>query len=147
MGRVKSLVSDGSDMTPAWILQCSDEQFRAAGLSRAKVVYIKDLATHLVDGKLKLEELTNRSDEDVIAALIDVKGIGRWTAQMYLIFALDRQDVLPVADLGFRTAVKRHYKLDGLPGAAYLDDLGAVWAPYRSIATWYLWRSLTKIPV
>ncbi|HEV8059779.1 MAG TPA: DNA-3-methyladenine glycosylase [Gemmataceae bacterium] len=131
-----------SNLTPKGILNLSDEQMRAAGLSAAKVRYLRDLAAH-VDGRiLRLRALRRLEDEEVIEQLIQVKGIGRWTAEMFLMFSLGRPDVLPIDDLGFRSAVKRHYLLEEMPKRDALIELAECWRPYRSIATWYLWRSL-----
>lgn len=113
---------------------------RICGLSRQKEAYIIDLARHFTNGSIPTRKLSSMSDEEVIEALTCVKGIGRWTAEMFLIFTLNRPDVLPVDDLGLRAAVKRIYNLRKLPDAKRLRKLAEPWAPYRSIATWYLWR-------
>jgi DNA-3-methyladenine glycosylase II len=131
-----------SKLTPKGILNLSDEQMRAAGLSAAKVRYLRDLATHVEGRILRLRALRRLEDEEVIEQLIQVKGIGRWTAEMFLMFSLGRPDVLPIDDLGFRSAVKKHYLLEDLPKRDALIELAECWRPYRSIATWYLWRSL-----
>jgi DNA-3-methyladenine glycosylase II len=136
----------GAQLDPRAILALSEETLRGAGLSRAKVAYVRDLAAHVASGALDLATLAIRPDDEVIAALVQVKGIGRWTAEMFLIFALGRLDVLPVDDLGFRRAVERAYGLPGLPAPAALHALAAPWRPYRSVATWYLWRSLNNTP-
>src|SRR5206468_11631798 len=115
---------------------------QAAGLSTAKRRSLHDLASSIVVGSLKLEELGKLPDEEVIEQLIPVRGIGRWTAQMFLIFSLGRPDVLPVDDFGLKTAVMRCYGLSELPARATIEERGLAWTPYRSIATWYLWRSL-----
>jgi DNA-3-methyladenine glycosylase II len=127
---------------PKAILGLTDEQMRGAGLSAAKVRYLRDLAEKIEGRALRLRELRRLEDEEVIAQLIQVKGIGRWTAEMFLMFSLGRPDVLPIDDLGFRSAVKRHYLLEEMPKKDVLIELGERWRPYRSIATWYLWRSL-----
>lgn len=132
----------GGTLTPATIVRCSDEELRGAGLSSAKMRSLRDLAERAHTGTLRLETLGQLSDEEVIEQLIPVRGIGRWTAQMLLIFALGRADVLPVDDFGLRAAVKKHYGLDELPKRERLEEVGGKWRPYRSIATWYLWRSL-----
>jgi DNA-3-methyladenine glycosylase II len=113
---------------------------RLCGLSRQKEAYILDLARHFANGSIPTRKLSSMSDEDVIEALTCVKGIGQWTAEMFLIFTLNRGDVLPVDDLGLRAAAKRVYNLRTLPDAKRLRKLAEPWAPYRSIATWYLWR-------
>ena len=136
----------GRVCAPEPILSLSVEDMRALGLSRAKAAYVRDLAGRVAGGALDLAGLDRESDEDIIQALTQVKGIGRWTAEMFLIFALGRLDVLPVDDLGFRRAVERNYGLPALPPPATLQTLGEPWRPYRSIATWYLWRSLNNTP-
>ena len=145
MSRFLSLLPAGQ-LDPAAILALPEESLRAAGLSRAKAVYLRDLAAHVADGRLDLARLGQEPDEAVIAALLPVKGIGRWTAEMFLIFALGRLDVLPVDDLGFRRAVQLRYNLPDLPVRTTLPALAEPWRPYRSIATWYLWRSLNNTP-
>jgi len=113
---------------------------RTWGLSRQKAAYIRDLARHFVDGRIRTRKLSKITDEQVIEALVGVKGIGRWTAEMFLIFVLNRPDVLPVDDLGLREGVREIYGLDARPSAEQLKQLGEVWRPYRTIATWYIWR-------
>jgi DNA-3-methyladenine glycosylase II len=129
-------------LTAAALVTADDEELRAAGLSTAKRRSLRDLAERVHSGTLRLDTLGALSDEEVIEQLVPVRGIGRWTAQMLLIFALGRVDVLPVDDFGLRTAVQRHYGLDELPDRSRLGELAGPWQPYRSIATWYLWRSL-----
>jgi DNA-3-methyladenine glycosylase II len=140
----QTLAPDG--IVPAAVLGASDETLRGAGLSAAKVRSLRDLAEHVHDGRLPLHDLHKLPDEEVIARLVPVRGIGRWTAQMFLIFSLGRLDVLPVADLGLRVGVQRQYGLDGPPDAVTLEELARPWQPYRSVATWYLWRSLGFVP-
>ena len=146
MGRVEALFTDDGGMTAARVLALGAEPLRAAGLSGMKTRYVLDLAERVADGRLDLNRLSTLDDEEVIAELVQVKGIGRWTAEMHLIFGLGRLDVLPVDDLGFRAAVKKHYGLADLPTAVESRALGARWAPYRTAATWYLWRSLSLTP-
>lgn len=142
VGRVAAL-AHGSDFPGAHeLLAIPEERLRACGLSGAKTRYVKDLAARWLDGTLRPDLLASRTDEEVIAELTQVKGIGRWTAEMVLIFTLQRPDVLPVADLGFRNAVHRAYDLPERPNAAELQRLAEPWRPYRSVATLYLWRSL-----
>lgn len=129
-------------LTPAALLELGPERLRALGLSNQKARYVLDLAAHVYDGRLDLAHLDALDDEAVIAQLVQVKGIGRWTAEMYLIFALGRPDVLPVDDLGLRQGVQRAYGLAELPKGPAISAIAAPWRPYRSIATWYLWRSL-----
>jgi len=127
---------------PAELLASSEEALRGVGLSRQKQRYIRDLATHAQNGTLPFDALSEMTDADVITALTQVNGIGKWTAQMFLMFRLGRMDVLPELDLGIRTAVQRAYRMRRPPDAKRLHKVGAVWAPYRTIASWYLWRSL-----
>ncbi len=129
-------------LTPAGILKLRPERMRKAGLSAQKTLYIRELAKHTRRGKVVFEELPQALDTVVIEHLTQVKGIGVWTAQMFLIFALRRDDVLPVSDLGIRTAIMKAYGLDELPKAAEIERIAAAWRPYSSIACWYLWRSL-----
>jgi DNA-3-methyladenine glycosylase II len=129
-------------LTHRAILGLSEDQMRSAGLSGAKIRYLRDLAEHVDTGRLRLRQLRKLDDEEVIEQLIQVKGIGRWTAEMFLMFSLGRPDILPVDDLGFRAAVKRHYQLAEMPKKPELLEIGERWRPYRTIATWYLWRSL-----
>jgi len=140
-GRVEAL-GGGARPTPEALLALPDETLRACGLSRAKTVYVKDLAAKWLDNTLEPSRLPALSDDEVIEHLVRVKGIGRWTAEMFLIFTLRRPDVLPVDDLGLRVAVQRAYGLADRPGRAELERIGEPWRPYRSAATLYLWRSL-----
>jgi DNA-3-methyladenine glycosylase II len=138
---------DGSAPTPQQLLDADPEAIRAAGLSRPKVNYLRSLAEHVVSGELELDRLHELSDEEVEREVTAVKGLGQWTAHMFLIFHLGRTDVLPVGDLGVRRAVERAYGLEGLPSAEELERLGERWAPYRSLASLYLWESLDNAPV
>ena len=126
--------------SPPALLALGHDDLRASGLSRAKASYVADLAARVASGAVDLATIDQLPDEAVIERLVQVKGIGRWTAEMFLIFSLGRPDVLPVDDLGFRAAVRRHYGRAELPKAAALRALGQPWRPYRSFATWYLWR-------
>lgn len=128
--------------TPAAILNTSDEILRGVGISRPKIVYLKDLAQKILDGLPTLIELETMDDEAIIQTLTQVKGVGRWTVQMLLIFRLHRLDVLPVDDLGIRAAIRRIYSLPELPDKKTVEKLGKNWRPYCMIASWYLWRSL-----
>ena len=138
---------DGSTPTPEQLLAADPEALRAAGLSRAKVAYIRSLAEHVLDGSLHLGGLDDMTDDEVIAELTAVKGLGVWTAHMFLMFHLRRPDVLAVGDLGIRRAVENLYGLEGLPDAETLVRLGERWAPYRTLACLYLWQSLDNAPV
>ncbi len=129
------------------ILNLSDEQFRSVGISRQKMGYLRDLSQKWNDGHINPRRFAKMSDEEVIAALTQVKGIGRWTAEMFLIFCLGRLDVLPVGDLGFRNAVKRTYGLRRDPTPEKIAQIAEAWRPYRSIATWYFWESWDNKPI
>ena len=132
--------------TPEQLLAADPEALRAAGLSRPKVSYLRDLAQHVLDGRLELERLDDLDDEEIVSELTAVKGLGRWTAEMFLMFHLRRPDVLPVGDLGIRRAVQLAYGLDELPDAAALERIGEAWRPERTLACLYLWRSLDNAP-
>jgi DNA-3-methyladenine glycosylase II len=123
------------------LLNCGDpERIRQSGISRQKQSYLLDLAEHFAQGKLKTSQFAKMSDEDLIAALDDVRGIGRWTAEMFLIFVLNRPDVYPVDDLGLRKGVQKAFGLKKLPTVKQLHQLAEKWKPHRSLATWYFWR-------
>ena len=140
--RVQALTPGPDYPSPSKMLALKPTQLRRAGLSRQKISYVKDLAARVADGRLRFSRLKGMDDEAAIAALSEVRGIGRWSAEMYLLFHLGRLDVLPVDDLGFRKGVQQTYALKQLPGQEQLKKLGERWRPYRSIATWYLWQSL-----
>ena len=129
-------------VTPEALMSLTDEQMRAAGMSRQKIAYFRDLAQKTLNGALPLDSIDTLTDDEVIAALTQVKGIGRWSAEMFLIFRLHRPDVLPVDDLGIVTAMKNVYRLRKRPTADRMRRIGESWRPYRSVASWYLWRSL-----
>jgi len=133
-------------LTPSAVAAVREEVLRGAGLSRAKALALKDLASRAESGELPLDRLSELSDEEVIECLVPVRGIGRWTAEMFLIFSLGRLDVLPVDDFGLRAGVRDVYQLPDLPTRAALRERGEVWRPYRSIATWYFWRSRGGVP-
>ena len=130
--------------TPGALAALTDAQLRGVGLSGQKLRYMRDLGGKVQDGSLPLPALDAMTDEDVIVALTQVKGIGRWTAEMFLMFRLHRPDVLPVDDLGIVKAVQKAYKLRKTPSADRLNQIGDAWRPYRSVACWYLWRSLNN---
>lgn len=127
---------------PEGVLALPPEQLRELGLSRQKIAYLRDLAERCLSGEIDFAALETLPDDEVTAALTRVKGIGVWTVQMFLIFALRRPDVLPSGDLGIRAAVKKVYRLDELPSPAQVDHMGRRWRPYASVASWYLWRAL-----
>jgi DNA-3-methyladenine glycosylase II len=131
----------------AAIASIDDVTLRGVGLSGQKVSYVRDLCARIGDGRLKLEELDSLRDEEVIERLTAVRGFGRWTAEMFLMFRLNRPDVLPVGDLGIVNAVQRLYRMRQKPKPARLLKLGEAWRPYRSVACWYLWQSLRAVPV
>ena len=138
---------DGRTPTPQEILADDPEALRAAaGFSRAKVAYLRSLAGHVLAGDLELERLAELPDDEVIRELTAVKGIGEWTAHMFLIFTLHRPDVLPTGDLGVRNAVMRAYELEAPPAPAELTAIAEPWRPYRTRACLYLWRSLDNAP-
>ncbi len=137
----------GRTPTPAEVLAEEPEELRAAvGLSRAKTSYLRSLAEHVLSGELELERLDELSDEQVIAELTAVKGLGVWTSHMFLMFHLGRPDVLPVGDLGVRKAIERAYGLEGLPDAPTMERIAEPWRPHRTLACRYLWRSLDNEP-
>ena len=140
-GRVLELYGGRSPL-PHELATTTDEQLRGVGLSRQKLSYLKDLASRVASSELPIETLHELADDDVIDALVRVKGIGRWTAQMFLMFRLGRPDVLPELDLGIQKAIQRTYRLRKRPLPERVLRIGAAWAPYRTIASWYLWRSL-----
>ena len=136
-------IETGRDFpSPQFVTNASDETLRAVGLSRNKVLSIRDLARHISEGLIQFENFNSMSDEEIIAALIPVRGIGRWTAEMFLIFSLARPDVLAVDDLGLRNAMKKLYNLEEAPKPAQMREIAAPWKPFQSVASWYLWRSL-----
>src|SRR6266446_2844559 len=137
----------GGQITPESIRALSIPELRRAGLSGQKTNYIRDLAEHTLEGRLSFESLPKLSDEEVIAVLTQVKGIGEWTAQMFLMFSLQRPNILPTGDLGIRMAIRKAYKKryktkDGLPSPKHIHKIAKAWHPYCSVASWYLWRSL-----
>jgi DNA-3-methyladenine glycosylase II len=138
---------DGRAPTPQEVLDDDPEALRAAaGLSRPKVGYLRSLAEHVISGELELERLDELDDEQVTAELVAVKGLGVWTAHMFLMFHLERPDVLPVGDLGIRRAMELTYGLPGLPEPAQMEAIAEPWRPYRTLACRYLWRSLQNEP-
>ena len=132
----------GLPVTPEGILKLSDEQLRAVGLSKQKSSYVRDLAEKTRAGLLDFSRLHEQSNEEVIEHLTQVKGVGVWTAHMFLMFTLRREDVLPTGDYGIQAAMKKHYRKRKLPKPKDMEKIAKAWAPYRSIACWYLWRSL-----
>jgi DNA-3-methyladenine glycosylase II len=132
----------GDPLTPTGILKLSDEQLRSVGLSKQKSAYVKDLATKTLDGLLNFERLPTMTDEEVIEHLTQVKGVGVWTAHMFLMFSLRRPNVLPIGDYGVQMAIRKHYRKRKLPKPKEMEKIARAWEPYRSVACWYMWRSL-----
>lgn len=132
----------GEPITPEGILKLTDAQLRSVGLSKQKSAYLKDLAAKTASGLLDFSRLPELSDEEVIKHLTQVKGIGVWTAHMFLMFSLRRPNVLPTGDYGVQVAVKKHYKKRKLPKPKDMEKIARAWEPYRSVACWYMWRSL-----
>lgn len=143
-GRVVTAL--GGTPTPRALLDVPDEVLRQAGLSRQKIGYARDLARKVDSGTVPLERIDSLADDAVIEALSGIKGVGRWTAQMFLMFRLGRPDVLPSEDLGIRKAVQLAYRTRGLPPPKRVLALGKPWSPYATVASWYLWRSLELPP-
>jgi DNA-3-methyladenine glycosylase II len=144
--RVVASFPDGVP-TPSGFASVTDQDLRAAGLSRQKIAYLRDLCVKVGDGTLCLSDLEHLSDDEVIQAITQVKGLGRWSAEMFLMFRLNRPDVLPVGDLGIVKAIQKCYGLRKPPTPERMLRIGESWRPYRSIACWYLWRSLENEPV
>jgi DNA-3-methyladenine glycosylase II len=144
-GRLLKVLGRGG-LRPKAILKTADDDLRAAGLSAMKVRSLRDLAEKCMEGEVPLKKLADMEDEEVIECLLPVRGIGRWTAEMFLIFSLGRLDVFPMADFGLRAGVRNQYKLSDLPDKATLTRIGEVWRPYRSIGTWFIWRSFGNVP-
>jgi 3-methyladenine DNA glycosylase/8-oxoguanine DNA glycosylase len=132
----------GATPEPALLLAMPDELLRGAGLSRQKISYLRDLAVRVESGDVPLDSIHQMDDDAVIEALTRIKGVGRWTAQMFLMFRLGRPDILPELDLGVRKAIQLAYRTRGLPTTERVQKIGKRWAPYRTIASWYLWASI-----
>jgi DNA-3-methyladenine glycosylase II len=138
---------DGRTPSPEQLLEASEEDLRGAGLSGRKVEYIRDLAAHVLSGELELDRLDELSDERAIEEIVAVRGLGRWTAEMFLLFHLQRPDILSGGDLGIRKAVQIEYGLEEMPAPAEVLEIGEPWRPQRSLASLYLWESLANAPV
>jgi DNA-3-methyladenine glycosylase II len=145
-GRFAALFPGAEISNAAAIDAISSEQLRSVGLSGQKVGYLRDLCARIADGRLRLDELESLPDDQVIERLTAVKGFGRWTAEMFLMFRLHRPDVLPVDDLGIVKAVQNVYRLRKRPDAKRIVKIGEAWRPYRSVASWYLWQTLRERP-
>jgi DNA-3-methyladenine glycosylase II len=144
-GRVCELFG-GTTPSPEQLLAASEDDLRAAGLSGRKVEYIRDLASHVLSGELELGRLDQLPDEEVVEEIVAVRGLGQWTAEMFLIFHLERPDVLSGGDLGIRKAVQVEYGLDEMPAPLRVLEIGEAWRPHRSLASLYLWESLAAVP-
>jgi len=144
-GRVLDLF-DGTTPSPEQLLEASEEDLRACGLSGRKVEYVRDLAAHVLAGELELDRLGELADEEVIEEIVAVRGLGQWTAEMFLIFHLERPDVLSGGDLGIRKAVQIEYGLAEMPAPQKVLEIGEPWRPHRSLASLYLWESLANVP-
>jgi DNA-3-methyladenine glycosylase II len=136
----------GSTPSPEQLLEASEADLRGAGLSGRKVEYIRDLASHVISGELELDRLNELGDEEVIEEIVAVRGLGQWTAEMFLIFHLERPDVLSGGDLGIRKAVQIEYELEKMPPPQRVLEIGEPWRPHRSLASLYLWESLAAVP-
>lgn len=132
----------GNPITPQGILKLTDEQMRAVGLSKQKSSYLKEMAERAIRGELDFSRLGNMTDAEVIEHLTQVKGVGVWTAQMFLMFTLKRPNVLPTGDYGIQNAIRKHYRKRKLPRPAHMEKIAKSWEPYRSVACWYLWKSM-----
>lgn len=145
-GRVVDLF-DGTTPTPEQLLAAKEDDLRSAGLSGRKVEYIRDLASHVLSGELELDRLDDLGDEEVIEEIVAVRGLGQWTAEMFLLFHLERPDVLSGGDLGIRKAIRIEYGLEEMPTPEKVLEIGEPWRPHRSLASLYLWESLAAVPV
>jgi len=145
-GRILELF-DGRTPPPEQLLEADESALRGAGLSGRKVEYVRDLAAHVLSGELELDRLGELPDEEVVAEIVAVRGLGVWTAEMFLLFHLERPDVLSGGDLGIRKAVQVEYGLDEMPAPTRVLEIGEPWRPHRSLASLYLWESLASAPV
>jgi len=136
----------GATPSPEQLLQAREEDLRACGLSGRKTEYVRDLAAHVLGGELELDRLDELGDEEVIEEIVAVRGLGRWTAEMFLLFHLERPDVLSGGDLGIRKAIQIEYGLEEMPSPTKVIEIGEAWRPYRSLASLYLWESLAAVP-
>ena len=136
----------GTTPSPEQLLEASEEDLRACGLSGRKTEYVRDLASHVLDGELELDRLEQLEDEEVIEEIVAVRGLGRWTAEMFLLFHLQRPDVLSGGDLGIRKAIQIEYGLEEMPTPTRVLEIGEPWRPHRSLASLYLWESLAAVP-
>ncbi len=145
-GRVIEIFG-GAAPSPEQLLEASEADLRGAGLSGRKVEYVRDLATHVIEGELEVDSLDRLPDEEVIEEIVAVRGLGQWTAEMFLLFHLERPDVLSGGDLGIRKAIQVEYELDEMPPPTKVIEIGEPWRPHRSLASLYLWESLALAPI
>jgi DNA-3-methyladenine glycosylase II len=145
-GRVCELFG-GTTPSPEQLLEASEEDLRGCGLSGRKAEYVRDLASHVLSGELELDRLDRLSDEEIVAELVAVRGLGQWTAEMFLLFHLERPDVLSGGDLGIRKAIQVEYGMEAMPAPQKVLEIGEPWRPHRSLASLYLWESLAAVPV
>jgi DNA-3-methyladenine glycosylase II len=136
----------GTTPSPEQLLEASEEDLRGCGLSGRKTEYVRDLARHVLSGELELDRLEQLEDEEVIEEIVAIRGLGRWTAEMFLLFHLQRPDVLSGGDLGIRKAIQIEYGLEGMPTPTQVLEIGERWRPHRSLASLYLWESLAAVP-
>jgi DNA-3-methyladenine glycosylase II len=136
----------GATPSPEQLLEASEAGLRGAGLSGRKVEYLRDLAAHVISGELELDRLEELSDEEAIEEIVAVRGLGQWTAEMFLLFHLERPDILSGGDLGIRKAVQIEYGLEEMPPPQKVVEIGEIWRPHRSLASLYLWESLAAVP-
>jgi len=146
-GRFTALFPDSQIPEAAAVAVITEAQLRTVGFSGQKIAYLRDLCARIMDGRLDLDALDALPDEDVVERLVAVKGFGRWTAEMFLMFRLHRPDVLPVGDLGILNAIQRLYRLRNRPKPERVRKIGEAWRPYRSVACWYLWQTLRNEPL
>ena len=139
-------IFDGRTPTPEQLLEAEEAELRGAGLSGRKAEYLQDLARHVISGELELDRLDELSDEEAIAEIVAVRGLGQWTAEMFLLFHLKRPDILSGGDLGIRKAIQIEYGLEEMPTPARVEEIGEPWRPHRSLASLYLWESLAAAP-
>jgi DNA-3-methyladenine glycosylase II len=139
-------VFDGQTPSPEQLLEAKETELRGAGLSGRKAEYLQDLARHVISGELELDRLDELSDQEAIAEIVAVRGLGQWTAEMFLLFHLKRPDILSGGDLGIRKAIQIEYGLEEMPKPAQVEEIGEPWRPHRSLASLYLWESLAAAP-
>jgi DNA-3-methyladenine glycosylase II len=144
-GRVRELFG-GTTPSPEQLLEASEKDLRACGLSGRKVEYVRDLASHVLSGELELDRLDRLTDEEATEEIVAVRGLGQWTAEMFLLFHLERPDVLSGGDLGIRKAIQVEYGLEAMPAPQRVLEIGEPWRPHRSLASLYLWESLAAVP-